>query len=270
MKSYKLNKTLENSTYPIEQQLKNLNKTTQSSILKACLSITTVIFSGIATSLIVENRLFESEVSRFINLLKGKSISFSNEQLLFFIISCIYIICIFFNLSVYFLRRYKEKPKNMKKTTYGRKELSENFHKSVINDIVVGLSFVDKAEEPIQQGKGAKNETREQEVRKMYLYEAIYYFSQASNQIEYMKIFDDEEEKCNDKLIEEIGRKTLLTTLIVFKDGVKDVMDKFSQLEEICSSSNFVKEKEGEYMVLKEIEDKLQIHINLLKHTGGE
>ena len=62
MKSYKLNKTLENSTYPIEQELKKVNCSTQNSTLKTIITLSTVIFSGMATSFIYENKIFYYQI----------------------------------------------------------------------------------------------------------------------------------------------------------------------------------------------------------------
>lgn len=277
MKSYKLNKTLENSTYPIEQELKNLNQLTQKSSLNA-ISITTVIFSGIATSLIIENKLFENKVRQIIDWLKKYNIIISNEQLFFYAILLIYVVFFGWNLIVYFKNKYKLQPQNMKKSKYGREKLSENFHKSIINDIVVGLSFVDKADEVIKQEIVEKtkkvnlqevvdesSKEREEEVKNMYLYEATYYFLQASNQIEQMKIFDDEKEICNHKLIDEIGHNTLLTTLKVFKNGVEAVVNKLPKTSGNANNESVKKENQVEHEVLEEILAKLQIHINLLK-----
>ena len=239
MKSYKLNKTLENSTYPIEQELKNLNRSTKQSTLKTIISVSTVLFSGIATNFIYDNHLLSCKIYFFI---QKYNLNISVSQIFLIALVSIYSVCIIVNIGIYICGLCKEQPQYMKKNKYGRRKLAEDFHKSIINDIVVGLSFVDKSDE----------ELKDNEVKKMYLYEATYYFSQASNQIIQMKLFDDKNEKYNDKLVNTIGRETLLTTLMVFRDGVHKVMDN------ICEK-NIV-----ECIELEEIYTHLKTHINIL------
>lgn len=243
MKSYKLNKTLENSTYPIEKELKEINSTIQKRILGTVFTLSTVLFSGIATSFIYEHKLFVCGLSDWLN----KHNCNISLEVLFFIFLCIIYAGGLIGSGVNYLKnRYKEKPKNMKKKPYGRRVLSEKFHKSIINDIVVGLSFLDKTSE---EGK------LETEIKNMYLFEAAYYFSQAEMQIELMELFDDKKEVYNKEFIDEVGYETLLTTLLVFQNGVKNVMNKMPKAEE----------KIMEYEKLEKIYENLKIHINILK-----
>lgn len=239
MKSYKLNKTLENSSYPIEQELKKINRSTKQSALKTIITVSTVLFSGIATNFIYENHLFSCKVYRYI---QNHNLSMSVSQFFLAILALIYSVCIIVNIVIYICGLCKEQPQYMKKYKYGRRKLAEDFHKSIINDIVVGLSFVDKSEEE-----------QKCEIKNMYLYEATYYFSQASNQITKIKLFDDRNEKYNDKLVNTIGRETLLTTLMVFRDGVEKVIN------------NIYKKNIVECVELKEIYKHLCTHISILK-----
>ena len=57
MKSYKLNKTLENTTFPIQQELAKLNQSTQKGVFKLVISLTTMLFGGIAASVICNEKL---------------------------------------------------------------------------------------------------------------------------------------------------------------------------------------------------------------------
>lgn len=67
-----------------------------------------------------------------------------------------------------------------------------------------------------------------------------------------MEIFDEDKKIYNVALVNEIGKETLLTTLVVFKNGVDSVLDKMTK-------QNIV-----EYEKLAKIYEKIQIHINLL------
>lgn len=246
MKSYKLNKTLENSTYPIEQELKKINRSTRSGSLKTIAAVSTVVFSGIATNFIDKNELFVDEIDLLIKKLGKFGWNISRAQIFGWGLFLIYVICIIINIIIYLIGQFKEQPRSLKKKPCGRKQLSIDFHKSIINDIVVGLSFLDKTNE---------EDGLEVEISRMYLFEATYYFFQAETQIELMELFDDKREVCNKALIDEIGYETLLTTLSVFQNGVKNVMLKMPEQEN----------EMVEYKRLKNIYENLEIHINLLK-----
>lgn len=122
MKSYKLNKTLENSTYPIEQELKNLNRSSQTNTVKTIITVSTIVFSGIATSFIYENNLFDSTIKRILNCWEV-----SLEQFFFCGLAIVYGICVIINLIIFFRNKSKERPKNMKKSEYGRKNYRRFF-----------------------------------------------------------------------------------------------------------------------------------------------
>lgn len=55
MKSYKLNKTFENSIFPIEIELKEINKNTLSNTLN---NLAAAVFSGIGTSILFQDNCF--------------------------------------------------------------------------------------------------------------------------------------------------------------------------------------------------------------------
>ncbi len=245
MKSYKLNKTLENSTYPIEQELKKIHRSTQNSALHTIITLSTVVFSGIATNFIYENKVFFCRISNWIDKFNIKfNFRLSESQVFVIFLVLVYLICIIVSIILNWRAKAKEKPRNMKRNLLGRKKLSEDFHKSIINDIVVGLSFLDKTNEDIAI-----------ETKNMYLYEATYYFIQADDQIKQMEIFDDMSEVYNRELIDVIGYETLFTTLVVFQNGVNNVIYKMPKS----------KGKIAEYEELKSIYENLRIHINLLK-----
>lgn len=112
--------------------------------------------------------------------------------------------------------------KDKQKTEEGREELTETFHKSVINNIVMGLSLVDKA----------KDNGNKDIVDKMYLYEAVYYYKMVEIEIENMDLFIPENDECNQKLLEKIGLETLDATIKVYQNGVDKL---YGLLSEECS-----------------------------------
>ena len=243
MKSYKLNKTLENTTFPIQQELAKLNQSTQKGVFKLVISLTTMLFGGIAASVICNEKL--SFWGKFAEL--AGMLHVSKETFFMIILAVIYLVCIIVNSFLLLWHFHSEMPRNMRKKEYGRKQLAENFHKSIINDIVVGISFWDKANE----------QEEDCEVIKMYLCEACYYFCKAEEQIDQMQIFDDE--KSNLDLVEEIGKQTLLSTLNVFKSGVDGTKAKLSNITN-CSGLNA---EDGELQRLMGISEKISMHMKL-------
>jgi len=129
----------------------------------------------------------------------------------------------------------------IKKSESGREELLEVFHKSIINNIATGLSFVDKADENKYQT----------DVDRLYLLEALYYFTIGKIDIDKIGLFETRENRFNVMLVERIGKQTLLTTLVVFLSGVDKV---YINLPQCSEKSN-----------AKGIRESLKDYINYLK-----
>jgi hypothetical protein len=212
-------------------------------MLNTVVSVSTVIFSGIASSFIYENRLFSEEISEFLDRIHC---NMTLEQFFLTCLIVVYALCILINLIIHVHDRIKALPRSLKSVKHGRKRLAEDFHKSIINDIVVGVSFVSKV----------VPEAELDDIEKMYLYEATYYFIQANEQIEKMRIYDNRQHKVNKKLVDEIGYRTLFTTLNVFKNSV----DKVKKYLEGSDSE--------EYKNLNDISENLGIHISIMKNKS--
>lgn len=208
MKSYKLNKTFENSTYPLELELKNINNNTISSTLS---NLVGIIFSGIGTSLLFDsNGIATLWLGDLFNYFKLPNEGYSRVGwttiIYIFVFALLFLIGTSFNKS----KSGKNSLYKKKGTNKGRSELREDFHKSIINDIVIGLSFVDKAEEIGYSG----------DVADMYLYEAVYYFTQAKIQMEEIELLSPEKSSEHQKFIDEIGEMTIKCTCKVFHSGL--------------------------------------------------
>lgn len=207
IKSYKLNKTFENSIYPLEQELKEINNNTVSNALN---NLVAIIFSGIGTSILLDENsalILLGELYDAIGIpIEG------NERAIWNLI--ISIVCFLFMFIIGLVINKCIKKRNVlykKKGTHkGRSELREAFHKSIINDIVIGLSFVDKAEELTYKG----------DVSEMYLFEAAYYFVQAKIQMEEMELLSPEKSSTQKKFVEQIGLKTIESTCKVYNAGL--------------------------------------------------
>lgn len=207
MKSYKLNKTFENSIYPIEIELKEINKNTLSNSLN---NLAAAIFSGIGTSILFQDNCMPKLLKLlycWLGLVEG---GVGEAICNIVIVIILFWILYFIGLGINKHTRKKHELYEKKATSEGRRELAEIFHKSVINDIVTGISFVDKAEELEYNG----------DVAKMYLYESAYYFIRAKIQMEKMEVLSPEKDENHSKFIEEVGLNTMISTCKVYNAGL--------------------------------------------------
>ncbi len=242
MKTYKLNKTFENSMCPIEKELYEIKNSTKKTQKDLVCGIAAAAFSGIGTSLLFQ----EHAIPKLINQIFKQELEKNENSLLplFFNITLVAVIFILLFLGGWLINRYNSRETNSekkKKTERGREELEEKFHKYIINNITIGMSFVDKAEE----GK------YEEQVDKMYLFEAAYYFKIAKKEMEAMKLIDPEKNKNSDELIELIGKDTIKITIDVFQESV-------GKLKEHIPNSQEKKDMEDIFVSLEIYLDKLQ------------
>lgn len=207
MKLYKLNKTFENSIYPIEIELKEINKNTLSNTLN---NLAAAVFSGIGTSILFQDNCFPKLLKilyRCMGVTEG-GIGEAIWNVLFVVILFLILYLVGWGINKH--TRKKHELYEKKATSEGRRELAEIFHKSVINDIVTGISFVDKAEELGYKGN----------VAEMYLYESEYYFIQAKIQMEQMEALSPEKGEEQSEFIKEVGYDTIKSTCKVFLAGL--------------------------------------------------
>lgn len=224
MKSYKLNKIFENSIFPIERQLAELNNSTKKNILDIVVNFFAVFFSGIGTSILFQQNVFP----KFLKSLLCKFLEDKTDiDIVYAVLEILLIVIIFILLYVVGKQLFKGesmKHKLLKKknTDEGRKELLEYFHKSVINNIVMGTSFLSKVTE---KNDGSEEEKQLPATEMMYLCEAVYYYSLAEKDIEYLNLFDSEMEEKSVNLIKMIGIRTLFYTIQVFSEGVNELQE---------------------------------------------
>lgn len=215
MKSYKLNKTFENSIYPIEIELKEINKNTLSNSLN---NLAAAVFSGIGTSILFQDNCLPKLLKLlycWLGLVE-KGVGEAICNILFVIVLFVILYLIGWGINKH--ARKKHQLYEKKATSEGRRELAEIFHKSVINDIVTGISFVDKAEELEYKG----------DVAEMYMYESEYYFMRAKMQMEQMDALSPEKDEEQNEFIKEVGFNTIKSTCKVFNAGLEKLEEHIS------------------------------------------
>lgn len=213
MKLYKLNKTFENSIYPIEIELKEINQNTLSSTLN---NLAAAIFSGIGTSILFQDNCLPKLLKLVYGLFDldegGKGETICNIIVVIVLFGILY----FIGWQINKHTRKKHELFEKKTTSEGRRQIAEIFHKSVINDIVTGISFVDKAEELDYEG----------DVATMYLFESAYYFIRAKIQMEKMEALSPEKNEGHIKFLEEVGLNTMKSTCKVYNAGLEKLLER--------------------------------------------
>ena len=146
IKSYKLNKTLESSVYPLEIELKEINKNTLSSTIN---NLFAAIFSGVGTSILFQDNCFPKLLRLWYCHMGIGRCACADAAINILVVFILFIILYVIGRLINGRTMKKHELYEKKATSEGRLELEELFHKSIINAIVTGISFVDKAEELI-------------------------------------------------------------------------------------------------------------------------
>lgn len=235
MKSYKLRQITETALYSIENVLKDLQVNMETSWKKLLWESISVIFGGIGTSLVFDQHGFPT----LIQYILGDNLETTSEL----VISIIYIVSIiifFFLLSSFvfgvisIVNIVKAKFSNNKSTKEKRKELIEYFHTIILNDIFVGISFIqkyyeEKADIPIVGEIRIKKICGDND---LYLYEAYYYLKKAYDEIDSKDIFELKYSESNELFLDDIGVNTLYSMLKIFYRGCNELMKVISEGEE--------------------------------------
>lgn len=224
MKSYKLRKATETVLYSIEKELVDIRKTTETKWNKLIGQVLSVLLSGIGTSLLFN----EHAIPVFINSYFDNSIHKASDirRALVYIISIFFIFLILFTLTLIFrflVDRINERISN-KSTNEKRIQLIEFFHKVILNDIIIGLSFISKYEEE-------RNNCNADEC-KLYLHEAHYYFSLAYRNINDKGIVPTKNTSGYDEFIIMIGLGTLISAFTSFENGLERLRSYIIELKD--------------------------------------
>lgn len=239
MKSYKLREVIETSLYSIENQLVELSQNLEESWDKSLWNIFSVIFGGVGTSLL----FIENAIPALINTILVDSNETIQESkltaiLLYLLVILIIFICLTGAIRICVYGIYKVRNRSNKNTKEKREVLVRYFHKVILNNIFVGISFVQKYLEDqkklnemqnISKNESNQNESEdgvnyEEKIKlfkdnRMYLYEAKYYFVEAKKGIDEHYIFELDKNRDNDLFLSDIGYETLFNMLEMYDYG---------------------------------------------------
>lgn len=175
-KWYKLNKSNEPLQIILEEHFNKLEESISEKITSVIFSIGEIALSTVLSYI----------VTNYIALSKKHSIP------ILILISCgIFIgIVIVAHCLGYGIRVILKFIKDKKSTPNGMHELEIIFYKKVLNDIVTGISLEKKATELYNQNDENSTPNQNDDLRTIYLVESIFYFNEATADINANNIFE--------------------------------------------------------------------------------
>lgn len=203
MQSYKIKKMTETSMFPIEYEIRKMREENSSNWFRLMWQLTSVVFSGCATTLLCQHDYIPSLFDKLANAL-------SIPTVLRYISEILFILLIFIGLVsfTHFVIKYKVKVKDNKADKISRARLAEYFHKVIFNNITAGRSFLKKS----LSCSGKEKE--------LYLCEAFYYFILAYKDIKEKDIIEVGARKSYVLFLKEVGKSVLKDTINLLKDSI--------------------------------------------------
>ena len=203
MQSYKIKKMTETSMFPIEYEIRKMRDENSSNWFRLMWQLTSVVFSGCATTLLCQNNYIPSLFDKLTNMLPMPAF-------LRYIFEILFILLVFIGLVsfTYFVIKNKVKVKDNKANELSRARLAEYFHKVIFNNITTGRSFLKKS----SSCSGKEKE--------LYLCEALYYFILAYKDIKEKDIIEVGERKSYVLFLKEVGKSVLKDTIDILKDSI--------------------------------------------------
>lgn len=204
MQSYKIKKMTETSMFPIEYELRQIHEENSSNWFKLMWQLISVVFSGIAVTLLCQKDYIPSLFD-----LIAEELSF--PIWLKYLCEVFFILLLFVLLVTitFAIIKYKIKVKDNKASEEDRIRLAEFFHKVIFNNITTGRSFLKKA-------SNCPDDEKE-----LYLCESIYYFNLSYKDILSKKILEIGKREKYELFLKEVGKNTLKNTISIFQESIK-------------------------------------------------
>lgn len=254
MQSYKLRKTSETVLFPIENELRMLRQENDNNWMTLMNKITSVVFSGIGTTLFCQEEYLPTLLKYLLNKL-GLSLSAKGM----FILEVLVAILIFVVVSKILIRiiSWNNETRDNKKKEQDRENLAEEYHKIILNDIITGISFTKKSKAKLEEMKKSlqemesvdnksKKQTKLAYIVKckretcLYLAEANYYFVIAKDKMKNKKIIEKGEREDYVKFLDTVGLDTLLESIFMFEAALNVMLEILSDLQ---NQNEFIWEK---------------------------
>lgn len=193
----------ETSMFPIEYEIRKMREENSSNWFRLMWQLTSVVFSGCATTLLCQHDYIPSLFDKLANAL-------SMSTVLRYIFEIVFILLVFIGLVsiTHLIIKYKVKIKDDKANDESRARLAEYFHKVIFNNITTGRSFLKKSSSCLGKEK------------ELYLCESLYYFSLAYKDIKEKNIIEVGARKSYILFLNAVGRSVLKDTIDILKESI--------------------------------------------------
>lgn len=141
MESYKPRKNSEISLYPIELTLKKMHDENKRDLKNIMYKTASVFLSGIGTIFLFQNEYLQNMVKEVVTFKKLNCDSWILGILTSLIGILIFVII---NIIVWGIVKIKGANEDSKRNREIREDTAEYFHKVILNNIIMGLSFAKK------------------------------------------------------------------------------------------------------------------------------
>ena len=208
MESYKPKKNSEISLYPIELALKKMQDENNRTLNNTIYKTSAVLLSGIGTTFLFQNKYLYNIVENVITFFSWNCTPRVIEFLTF-LLGCL----IFVLFSSVKVKTYIEDSKRNKEL---REDTAEYFHKVILNNIIMGLSFAKKAAKILNT-----NESKKQCC--FYTSQSLFYLKTALRDLEQKQIFEAGGRDKYRNFVDEVGWITLYETLNMLNNAFHEI-----------------------------------------------
>ena len=239
MNSFKINQIIEKATYPFLEQLGSVNEDKNKLSRQVLTLITPAFLSGVLTSTLFDDIIsgITKNGSRFLWLETwwGTLIA---TLLIFSLLSLI--VSIVSNLC-YLTTRWDNKL-----TSTSRERLADYYYKSILPEVFVAISFLDKAGDN-QQNDFSQVATDEADARTDLLYyQALFYLSNAKEMIVNSKLIEygRQQRKGDSEFLALVNTKSLSDTFLICQVAADSIFMK-TNAEEAKTLSSFFRTQQN-------------------------
>mgnify|MGYP004600273897 FL=1 len=203
MESYKPRKNSEISLYPIELMLKKMQDENKCNLKNTVYKTSAVSLSGVGIVFLFQNMYLKNMVEEVVTYLKWNCTSWKVDVLTFLFGFFLFAII---NVMFWGILKIKNNYEDSKRNKELREDMAEYFHKVILNNIIMGLSFAKKASNLLKE-KAAQNQCC------FYASQSLFYLKTAIRELDEKRIFEAGGRERYTNFVNEVGWITLFESL---------------------------------------------------------
>lgn len=213
MESYKPRKNSEISLYPIELTLKKMQDENKRNFKNTIYKTSAAFLSGIGTIFLFQNKYLYNIVETLFEFFEWNCTSWEIGILTFIMGAALFFII---NIIAWGLCKVIDANEDSKRNKNLREDIAEYFHKVILNNIIMGLSFAKKASNLLTT-KASKNQCC------FYTSQALFYLKTAIRELDKKQIFEAGGREQYLEFIDEVGWITLYETLHMLNSTFREI-----------------------------------------------